>query len=423
LSVTAHCARCHNHKFDPITQQDYYRLQSALAGVERGDRPCARDPAGPLRAALTAEQKEITARIRNLESASMQARRDLDAIEARLRLLPAAPLAFAAVSHAPREIRVLRRGDVEKPTSVARPGALSCLPDLDADFKLANPDDEGGRRAALARWIADPRNVLTWRSIVNRVWQHHFGRGIVETPSDYGRQGALPTHPQLLDWLATEFLANGGSLKHLHRLILLSATYRQSFENKPAFAKIDADNRLLWRMNRRRLDAESLRDSVLAISGTLDSRMGGPGFELFHFKDDHSPTYDHSAIEKINDPATWRRTVYRFVVRSVPNPFLECLDCADPNLNTPVRSTTLTALQALAMLNDPFMIDQAEHFSRRLESGYADGLAQVNAAYRLCFGRLPKPEEASCLLDYILKHGLANACRLLWNTNEFVFID
>ena len=165
----------------------------------------------------------------------------------------------------------------------------------------------------------------------------------MDTPNDFGGNGAKPTHPHLLDWLACEMRANGGSLKKLHRLILTSATYRQSSRHDEALAKLDADNRYLWRMNRLRLDAEEVRDSVLAVSGRLNLKMGGPGFELFRFKDDHSPVYDHSALEKIHDPATYRRTVYRFTVRSVPNPFLDCLDCADPNINTPLRNTTLTA--------------------------------------------------------------------------------
>ncbi len=288
---------------------------------------------------------------------------------------------------------MLRRGEVERPGPPATPGALACLPGLDPEFHLSQIDNEGSRRLALAQWITDPRNVLTWRSIVNRVWHYHFGRGLVDTPSDFGRHGSFPSHPALLDWLTVEFLAGGQSIKELHRLILRSAVYQQSFESDLSSARIDADNRLLWRMNRQRLDAESLRDSVLAISGKLDLRMGGPGFELFRFKDDHSPIYDHDALEKINDPGAWRRTVYRFVVRSVPNPFLECLDCADPNINTPVRSTTLTALQALALLNDPFMIDQAQHFAERLMEMSRDPVHQINAAYRLCFGRSPRAEN------------------------------
>ena len=160
---------------------------------------------------------------------------------------------------------------------------------------------------------------------------------------------------------------NGQSLKALHRLIVCSAVYRQASRDNPAFDAIDADNRYLWRQNRRRLDAEAIRDSVLAVSGTLDRRMGGPGFELFSFKDDHSPIYDHTDPAKVDNPQVRRRTVYRFIVRSVPNPFMEALDCADPNLNTPVRSQTLTALQALALWNDLFMVRQSQEFARRLE--------------------------------------------------------
>jgi mono/diheme cytochrome c family protein len=333
---------------------------------------------------------------------------------------------YAPVSRPPRPIFVLHRGNVEQRREEVTPGGLACLKAggaPDPDFKLASPNSEGSRRAALAEWIADPNNPLTWRSIANRIWHYHFGRGLVDTPNDFGRNGSRPTHPELLDWLAVEFRDNGGSFKKLHRLILLSSVYRQASEHRPEAARLDADNLLLWRMNRQRLDAESIRDCVLAVSGRLDLRMGGPGFELFRFKDDHSPIYDHTALEKIHDPATYRRTVYRFTVRSVPNPFLDCLDCADPNLNTPVRSTTLTALQALALLNDPFMVRQAEYFAERLRQVSADPGRQIEAAYRLALGRRPTAEERDALAAYARKHGLASACRVLFNTNEFVFID
>jgi hypothetical protein len=264
---------------------------------------------------------------------------------------------------------------------------------------------------------------LTWRSIVNRVWHYHFGRGIVDTPSDFGRNGSRPTHPELLDWLAVEFRDGGGSIKKLNRLIVLSAAYRQASADNPEAAKIDADARLVWRTTRQRLDAEEVRDATLAVSGKLDLRMGGPGFELFRFKDDHSPVYDHTAVDKVNDPANWRRTVYRFTVRSVPNPFLDCLDCADPNVNTPVRNTTLTALQALALLNDPFMLKQAECFAARLQKVSGDPAKQAEVAYRLAFGRPPTATERDALTEYAKKHGLAKACRVLFNANEFVFVD
>jgi mono/diheme cytochrome c family protein len=347
----------------------------------------------------------------------------LAAAEARLKALAALDQVYAVVPRPPRPVFVLHRGNVEERRQQVTPGGLTCVKGLSPDFPASDPGNEGARRAALAAWVTDANNPLTWRSVVNRAWHYHFGRGLVDTPNDFGRNGSLPTHPELLDWLAVEFQGGGGSFKALHRLVLLSNTYRQSSRNGPAAAKLDADNRYLWRMNRQRLDAESLRDAVLAVSGKLDLRPGGPGFELFRFKDDHSPFYDHTALEKIHDPATYRRTVYRFTVRSVPNPFLDCLDCADPNLNTPVRNTTLTALQALALLNDPFMVRQAEYFAGRVKKVSEGPARQIDAACRLALGREPRPEERAALVAYAAKHGLAAACRVLFNTNEFVFID
>ena len=244
--------------------------------------------------------------------------------------LPKGNLVYAVQSHTPRSIAVLRRGEVDQPGEAVGPGTLACIAGLPSTFKVAETGDEGRRRAALADWLADAKNVLTWRSMANRVWSYHFGRGIVETPNDFGRNGAQPTHPELLDWLAVELRDNGQSLKALHRLIVCSAVYRQASGAKPASDLIDAENRYLWRQNRRRLDAEAVRDSVLTASGTLDARMGGPGFELFYFKDDHSPIYDHTDATKVDNPQVRRRTVYRFTVRSVPNPFMEALDSPTP---------------------------------------------------------------------------------------------
>jgi len=361
------------------------------------------DPA--MRAALSKNVAELAVAAKELES------------------LAKPELVYAALPHAPRSIHVLRRGDVERPLDLVQAGGLACIKGVDADFKVAKPDDEGARRAALAEWIADRKNPLSWRSIANRVWHYHFGKGIVDTPNDFGWNGSRPTHSELLEWLAIQVRDNGDSLKHLHRMIVLSNTYRQASRFSADAAKIDSDNRYLWRMNRLRLDAEQVRDSVLAVSGQLDLKMGGPGFELFRYKDDHSPIYDHDDLAKINDPATFRRTVYRFTVRSVPNPFLDCLDSADPNLNTPVRNTTLTALQALALLNDPFMVKQSEYWAERLRRISDEPEKQIEAAYRLAFGRMPTAEEKAALIENVKKHGLANACRVLLNANEFVFVD
>ncbi len=400
----------------------------------RRARPGEDDPVAARRHQLLARIREFERDRRRVVEASIDpglrsdreaARKEVADLDARIQALPTGEMVYAVRSHAPRPISVLRRGEVEQPGEAVGPGSLSCVPGLDAVF-ASHPGDEGKRRAALAEWIASPVNVLTWRSIANRLWHYHFGRGLVDTPSDFGRNGSKPTHPELLDWLAVE-LRDGGkggrSLKAIHRLIVCSAVYRQSSRDDPASARVDADNRWLWRMNRQRLDAEELRDSVLAVSGTLDSKMGGPGFELFRFKDDHSPIYDHTAPEAIDNPRVRRRTVYRFVVRSVPNPFLDCMDSADPNINTPVRSTTITALQALALLNDLFVVKQSREFARRLESIDGDPGRQVEAAFVGALGRPPSPKEREALAVYVRKHGLANACRLLFNTNEFLFID
>jgi hypothetical protein len=322
-------------------------------------------------------------------------------------------------SKTPRPIHLLKRGDVEQPKAVTPPRGLSCV-DLPSAFDAKT---EGGRRLALADWLTHQKNPLTWRSAVNRVWHHHFGRGLVDTPNDFGRMGSLPTHPALLDWLAAEFREGGGSLKRLHRLLVTSAAYRQSGRHDDAAAKVDGDNRLLWRMSRRRLDAEALRDATLAVSGAMDRRAGGPGYDLFRFKDDHSPVYDHTAPERIHDPATYRRTVYRFVARSVPNPFLDCLDCADPNQPVPVRNTTLTALQALALMNNPFMVRQAAHFAERLRAVKPDLAGQVDLAHRLAFGRPADADTRAALTAHAREHGLAATCRVLLNANEFVFVE
>ncbi len=349
-----------------------------------------------------------------------QAAREHGAIEAERSALPPPRLVYAALSHAPRPIAVLKRGEVEQPGEVVRPGALSCVTGVASTFE-AGATDEGLRRAALARWITDPANPLTWRSIANRVWHYHFGRGLVDTPSDFGRNGSEPSHPELLDWLAVTFRDSGGSIKALHRLIVTSSTYRQSSFDRPEAAAIDSDNRLLWRMNRPRLDAEEVRDAVLSIAGTLDPARGGPGFEPFRFKDDHSPIYDHGDPARALAADCRRRSIYRFTVRSVPHPFLDCMDAADPNINVPVRSSTITALQALALWNDPFMLAQSEAFSRRLGGGTPE--SQVDRAVRLAFGRPPSDDEKRSLADLARKRGMTAVCRLLFNANEFLFVD
>jgi hypothetical protein len=421
-SMTVHCARCHDHKFDPISQEDYYGLQAVFAGVERASRRYDPDPeVGLARKALELERKLLPQRAW--------------AIETTLAALPVPRFVYAAASEfvpdgshrppgAPREVRLLKRGDIQKPGAIAVPGSLACVPWLPGRFHIASPGDEAARRAALARWLSDRHNPLTHRSIVNRLWQQHFGKGLVETPSDFGRMGALPSHPELLDWLAVRLLAEGGSLKRLLRLIVTSAAYRQAVVHEARAAAIDADNRLLWRMNRRRLDAESVRDAMLKIAGRLDPTMGGPSVRQFsmHPGVHVTPVVDYTSYDW-DGPGAGRRGVYRFVFRTLPDPFLDSLDAADASQLTAVRNESISPLQALALLNNPFAIRQAEHLARRLECERPSLAGQVVRAVERVFVRPADPQELRELEGYARRHGLANLCRLLFNSNEFLFVD
>ncbi len=324
----------------------------------------------------------------------------------------------------PRPVQVLLRGEIDRPLAEATPGAIALVTQLSPEFELPQPQDEAARRAALARWLSDRQNVLTWRSIANRLWQSHFGRGIVDTPNDFGHMGSAPTHPELLDWLAIELRDNGGSLKSLHRLIVTSAVYRQASGYASPLAEQDADNRFLWRMNRRRLDAESVRDAALQLSGTLDRKMGGPSVRQFlqtpgvHV----TPVVDYANFDA-DAPAMSRRSVYRFLFRTVPDPFMQSLDCPDGSQLTPQRGESLTALHALSLLNDKLIVRLSEPIAARAAAESHAGESAVAAAFRLILLRQPSEDEAAAVARYADEHGLANACRYLLNTNEFMFVD
>jgi mono/diheme cytochrome c family protein len=331
----------------------------------------------------------------------------------------------------PRKIFVLHRGDVKTPREEVTPASLGCLPGWPGEFQLSANHGEGDRRAALARWLSDKRNPLTWRSIVNRVWQYHIGRALVDTPNDFGRMGQLPSHPGLLEWLAVEFRDGGQSLKTLHRLIVSSNTYQQSSEpDSAAFAKlttdprkVDAGNVYLWRMNRRKLEAEAIRDAVLQVAGKLDPKMGGPSFQDFIIDQPaHSPHYEYH-LHDPNDPKSHRRSVYRFIVRSQPQPFMTTLDCADPSMRVDKRNESLSALQALALLNNGFMVTMSGHFAQRIQSVSNDPAEQARLIFQLAVSREPSDAELKLFTEYIRSHGLPNACRAAFNFNEFAFVD
>jgi hypothetical protein len=258
---------------------------------------------------------------------------------------------------------------------------------------------------------------------VNRVWQYHFGRGLVDTPNDFGRNGAPPSHPELLDWLAAEFRDRGSSLKSLHRMIVSSETYRQASTGHAAAEKIDSGNTLLWRQNRRRLEAEALRDAVLAVSGKLDLTPGGPGWQDFVIeRPEHSPHFKYE-LANHEDPKTWRRSIYRFIVRSQTQPWMTSMDCADPSMRVDKRNESLSPLQALAMLNNGFVVTQAQHLAARAQREQADLRAQVSRAHALALGRVPDPATRARLVAFAEAEGLPALCRLLLNLNEFTFVD
>jgi hypothetical protein len=322
----------------------------------------------------------------------------------------------------PRAIHILPRGEVTKPGKIVGAGAISAF-SLSSSFDLPPQSKESDRRAALAKWLTDKENPLLWRSIANRVWQYHFGKGLVDSPNDFGRMGQTPTHPELLDYLAIQFRDNGQSIKELHRSIVNSATYRQSSESRPEFEKRDADNRYLWRQNRRKLEAEAIRDAILFVSGQLDFSMGGPSFQDFVIeKPEHSPHYEYQLYDP-EDPKSHRRSVYRFVVRSKSQPFMAALDCADPALSVDKRNQTLSPQQALALLNNRLTLVMAKHFADRVEKQGDTFPKRIDAAYQMAFGRTPTETERVELTKYAEKYGLANTCRVILNLNEFIFVD
>ncbi len=336
-------------------------------------------------------------------------------------------------SMTPKTVHVLRRGDIEKPGNVAMPGALSAIQILPSRFELKTPNDEASRRAALADWLAENENPLTWRSIVNRVWMQHFGRGLCETPNDFGRMGGVPSHPELLDWLAVWFRDDAnGSLKELHRLILSSSTWKQQarITSRSTIASpendgpaLDTENRFLWRMTPRPLDAESFRDAVLQISGRIDFSAGGPGVQQFTQTKGAqlTPYLDYGAFDW-KQPEAARRSIYRVVWRGTPDPFMESLDFPDLGLLPAKRGYSVSALQALALFNNDFVLHHSQVLANKLQAEHVNLDEQLVQALRLIHLRKSNSNEIELLVAYAQQHGLAATCRVLLNSNEFMIV-
>ncbi len=404
LGLTVKCARCHDHKFDAIRQTDYYRMAAAFwAGfIEPGPREHLGGP----------DPKQIGAEIFSWTD--------------RGRVVP--------------PIKLLKKGDPNRPGEVVEPGHLSVIPSLDKPISPPAADAKTtGRRLALANWIVDPKNPLTARVWVNRIWQFHFGQGIVPSPDNFGFTGEKPTHPELLDWLAGELMKNNWSTKHIHRMILNSRTYRQAslHPKHEQYAKSDAGNKLWWRFERRRVEAEVLRDSMLFVAGNLKlDRIGGPSF---------SPEIATEALEGLSTKsAAWkasppeeqgRRSLYIFSKRGLLPPQLTAFDFPDTTLPCGQRDSTTVAPQALTLMNNRFAHEQSDALAKRAMKE-SDEATRIVAAWRTALARDPSASEAKAAAEHLTKQranfasakdaefrALASLCHVLLNANEFVYVD
>jgi hypothetical protein len=411
LGLTLGCARCHDHKFDPIPQLDYYRMLAFLRNIKPYTKPGK------------GADKAIFAKLRG----------------------GGQTLAVHENGPTARATHVLIRGSAATPGKEVQPRFVQVLcPSAEAAVPhLPRPPAKAqttGRRKVLAEWIANPQNPLTARVIVNRLWHYHFGRGIVATPSDFGKTGLAPSHPELLDWLAADLVAGGWRLKRAHKLIMTSRTYRQSSHvRSEAGEAIDPGNVLLWRQNLRRLEAEAVRDNVLAVSGRLNRKMGGRGFfptlskEVLSSQSKPGLGWDRSSKEEQG-----RRSVYIFSKRTLGVPLLESFDAASPDTPTAARPTTTIAPQALTLLNSTFLEERAYDLAGRLMvEGGNSPRANIERLFRLALGRPPDAEESKIAHAYFerslqetrpmgpasYREALTMLCKVVLNLNEMVYVD
>jgi hypothetical protein len=433
LGVTVGCARCHDHKFDPFRQSDYYRLQGFFAQAQPNDLLRAtRDEQDKWHAKmdpLLQQMRQLQTRMRQApeeEKGKLQA--EVDRLD---EMMPLPLTAIYAVKDAPEEatpIHTLFHGDYLDPRESvgARPlGVL--LPENTPQEPLLTETP----RLKLANWIVNPDNPLTARVMVNRIWQYHFGRGIVSTANDFGRMGGKPSHPELLDYLANQYIANGWRMKLLHRMILLSSAYQQASESplENIAREKDAENSLLWKFNKRRLEAEEIRDSMLAISGKLNEKMGGPSVLV---------PIDQDLVKMLKRPQYWvttkdkseydRRTIYLLYKRNLQLPFMSVFDAPDMQLSCPRREQSTHALQALELLNGQMSNDLAAAFAQRLAKECTTNPARIDLAWRLATGRAPTPKEKLLAARYLAEKPddpvrLKELALDLYNLNAFLYVN
>ena len=337
--------------------------------------------------------------------------------EERLRAVTTGPMVYGGRFEQPGPTFRLHRGEALQKKEQVVP-AMPVRFAVGAEMPADTPEQK--RRLALAKWIVDPANPLTARVIANRIWQFHFGAGIVETPSDFGVNGARPTNPELLDWLATDLVEHGWSFKHLHREILLSAAYRQASDPRSDGLEKDAGSRFLWRFPPQRIEAEALRDSILRVCGNLDLKMGGRGFDLFEPNENYVRVFNP---KKSFGPAEWRRMIYVTKHRMQIDDTFGAFDCPDAGQIAPKRTSSTTPLQALNLLNSPFMLQQADIFAEKLRREAGGKIeTQIQRAYWLAFNRAAEKQDLAAGKMLIQHEGLPAFCRALLNANEFLYV-
>lgn len=429
LGLTVGCARCHDHMFDPVLQSDYYRLEAFLAATHEQSVTLASETEQATwqqrGEALKAEIKHVE---QELEKASADDRGELKERLHRLESQLPPPLeAICTVTNDVSRrtpIRILERGNWDKPGETVGPRVPGVFlpgdaPELSAD--VPNP------RTRLAEWLLDPGHPLTARVVVNRVWHYHFGRGIVATPNDFGVNGAAPSHPELLDWLANRFIASGWRFKVLHRLIVTSNTYRQSSRSAEVArgTQADPDDRLLWHFPRRRLEAEEIRDAMLVASGRLNIKAGGPSVIV---------PVESDLVELLYKPSQWqvttdrsehdRRSVYLLAKRNLRLPFMQVFDQPDLQISCACREASTHAPQALELLNGRLSNDLAQTLAERLaREAPNDGYRQIDLAYRLVTGRPPNDGEAVLAAKFRSQGSLREFALAMFNLNAFLYVD
>ncbi len=427
LGLSIGCARCHDHKFDPVLTKDYYSLYATFSGTSHGARDVATSKKRNERSLrlkpLQDEHARLSELLKSEDDATKKAdlERTLAELKQQIDQIPGLPVWWVGRhAESPGPFNVFIGGSPQRLGEEVAPASLRVLDRLASSYQLNLSIGEGERRLALGKWLTSKDHPLVPRVLANRVWHYHFGTGIVNTPSDFGDLGGRPTHPELLDWLAQQLLQNDWRLKPLHRLIMTSQAYRQSSEWREDQAAKDSESRMLWRYPSRRLNAEEVRDMLLFVTGNLNLTMGGIGFRLYEYQQDNVATY--IPLDE-HGPETFRRAVYHHSARASRVDVLTDFDCPDPAFAEPRRASTTTPLQALTLMNHRFSLKMSQALADRIEREEFATADRVVRAFSLALSRQPSSEELLAGVDLINSHGLRAFCRALLNTNELLYVD